>query len=299
MTPPSRRRDDRGPRGADQPDRPRRLARHPRHGSSRSCRTSPGARRWAARRTAGWSGSSAARSAGRRTVRWPSARRSETLTRSRCPTARTPRSPPGSGSPAWPAGCRSPGERRSRAARTSSCSAPPAPSGLVAVQTAQAPRRSPCRRGRSQRRGPASERASTAPTRRSASTSAGDLVAAFKEAFDGDGPSYVFDPLWGEPAAAAVAGRRARGHDREPRPVGGRDLRARVGCSALQEPLDPRPHQLRRSRRTSWPSTTAGSSSTRSPVRFTLDVERVPLDSVADAWRRQADGPGAKLVVVP
>ena len=31
-----------------------------------------------------------------------------------------------------------------------------------------------------------------------------DLVAAFKDAFGGEGPSYVFDPLWGEPAAAAV-----------------------------------------------------------------------------------------------
>jgi hypothetical protein len=30
-----------------------------------------------------------------------------------------------------------------------------------------------------------------------------------------------------------------------------------------------------------------------------LDVERVPLDAVADAWRRQAEGAGAKLVVVP
>jgi NADPH2:quinone reductase len=32
----------------------------------------------------------------------------------------------------------------------------------------------------------------------------GDLVAAFKKAFGGDGPDYVFDPLWGEPGAAAV-----------------------------------------------------------------------------------------------
>jgi hypothetical protein len=32
-------------------------------------------------------------------------------------------------------------------------------------------------------------------------------------------------------------------------------------------------------------------------IRF--DVERVPLDSVADAWRRQAEGAGTKLVVVP
>ena len=33
---------------------------------------------------------------------------------------------------------------------------------------------------------------------------ADDLVASIKDAFGGDGPSYVFDPLWGEPAAAAV-----------------------------------------------------------------------------------------------
>src|SRR6188508_3322205 len=32
-------------------------------------------------------------------------------------------------------------------------------------------------------------------------------------------------------------------------------------------------------------------------IRF--EVERVPLESVADAWRRQAEGAGAKLVVVP
>ena len=32
----------------------------------------------------------------------------------------------------------------------------------------------------------------------------GDLVTAFKEAFRGAGPSYVFDALWGEPGAAAV-----------------------------------------------------------------------------------------------
>ncbi len=30
-----------------------------------------------------------------------------------------------------------------------------------------------------------------------------------------------------------------------------------------------------------------------------LDVEQVPLDSVTDAWRRQVEGAGAKLVVVP
>ena len=38
------------------------------------------------------------------------------------------------------------------------------------------------------------------------------------------------------------------------------------------------------------------------PIHFgegKLTVDRVPLDDVAAAWQRQADGPGAKLVVVP
>jgi NADPH2:quinone reductase len=32
---------------------------------------------------------------------------------------------------------------------------------------------------------------------------------------------------------------------------------------------------------------------------ITFEVERIPLDDVATAWQRQADGAGAKLVVVP
>ena len=30
-----------------------------------------------------------------------------------------------------------------------------------------------------------------------------------------------------------------------------------------------------------------------------LDVETFPLDAVADAWHRQAEGAGAKLVITP
>ena len=74
---------------------------------------------------------------------------------------------------------------------------------------------------------------------------ADDLEAAFKEAFGGEGPSYVFDPLWGEPAAAAVRAAAAPSHRRQSRPIGGRDGRARIRRGALQEPLDPRPHELR------------------------------------------------------
>jgi NADPH:quinone reductase len=36
---------------------------------------------------------------------------------------------------------------------------------------------------------------------------------------------------------------------------------------------------------------------TRGDIR--LDVERIPLDDVAAAWRRQAESPHRKLVLVP
>ena len=72
-----------------------------------------------------------------------------------------------------------------------------------------------------------------------------DLVAAFRDAFGGDGPSYVFDPLWGAPAAAAVQAAAPWRDDRQPRPVGGRYFRPRLRPGSVQEPLDPRAHELR------------------------------------------------------
>jgi hypothetical protein len=33
--------------------------------------------------------------------------------------------------------------------------------------------------------------------------------------------------------------------------------------------------------------------------RLEVEVERIPLDGVADAWKRQTSSPGVKLVVEP
>jgi NADPH2:quinone reductase len=126
----------------------------------------------------------------------------------------------------------------------------------------------------------------------------GDLVAAFKDAFGGEGPSYVFDALWGEPGAAAVqaaaphativnlgqsAGATAT--------LASADVRFKslsiLGHSVYAVPSD----ALAEHYRVLVEHAVAG--------RVRLDVERVPLDSIADAWRRQAEGAGTKLVVVP
>jgi NADPH:quinone reductase len=125
-----------------------------------------------------------------------------------------------------------------------------------------------------------------------------DLEAAFKEAFGGQGPSYVFDPLWGEPAAAAVRAAapaatvvnlgQSAGATSELASAAVRFKSLSIlGHTNFAVP----PDELAEHYRRLVTHVTAGE------IRF--DVERVPLDSVADAWRRQAEGAGTKLVVVP
>jgi NADPH2:quinone reductase len=125
-----------------------------------------------------------------------------------------------------------------------------------------------------------------------------DLATAFKEAFGGDGPSYVFDALWGEPGAAAVlaaapkativnlgqsAGATAA--------LSSEAVRFKslsiLGFSVYTVPFDVLAEHYRR----------LVEHAVAGDIR--LDVVQIPLDSITDAWRRQAEGARAKLVVVP
>lgn len=125
-----------------------------------------------------------------------------------------------------------------------------------------------------------------------------DLVSSFKDAFGGEGPSYVFDALWGEPGAAAVlaaapkatvvnlgqsAGATAALSSEA---VRFRSL-AILGFSVYAVPFGVLAEHYRR----------LIDHAVAGDIR--LDVELVTLDSITEAWRRQADGAGAKLVVVP
>ena len=125
-----------------------------------------------------------------------------------------------------------------------------------------------------------------------------DLVAAFKDAFGGEGPSYVFDPLWGDPAAAAVQAAvpharivnlgQSAGATSELASAAVRFKNLSIlGHTNFLVPPDELAEQYQR----------LVGHAVAGDIR--LDVERVPLGSVADAWRRQAEGAGTKLVVVP
>jgi NADPH2:quinone reductase len=125
-----------------------------------------------------------------------------------------------------------------------------------------------------------------------------DLVAAFKQAFGGEGPSYVFDALWGEPAAAAVRAAAPRativnlgqsaGATAELASTAVRFKNLSIlGHTNYAVPIDELAEHYRR----------LVNHALAGDIR--LELEPVPLDSVADAWRRQARGAGTKLIVVP
>ena len=125
-----------------------------------------------------------------------------------------------------------------------------------------------------------------------------DLVAAFKDAFGGEGPNYVFDPLWGEPAAAAVQAAvpwativnlgQSAGATSELSSAAVRFKSLSIlGHTNFALSADELAEHYRR----------LVGYAVAGDIR--LDVERVPLDVVADAWSRQAAGAGTKLVVVP
>jgi NADPH2:quinone reductase len=125
-----------------------------------------------------------------------------------------------------------------------------------------------------------------------------DDTARLAELFGDAPPTLVFDVLWGEPVAAAlaVAARGARvvnlGQSAGPSAT---LLSGHVRLKALQilgySNFGVPPDDLAREYRTLLGHASAG--------RIRLDVETVALDDVAGAWSRQAAGGGKKLVLVP
>jgi NADPH2:quinone reductase len=123
-----------------------------------------------------------------------------------------------------------------------------------------------------------------------------DLVGAFKEAAGGDGPTYIVDPLWGVPAAAAIqaAGRGWRlvqiGQSAGAEvPLASAPIRGKMGeVHGFTDFAVPRPDfeetYLRLVRHAA-----AG--------EIVFDLVPIPFERVAEAWERQASGPHAKIVV--
>ena len=124
------------------------------------------------------------------------------------------------------------------------------------------------------------------------------LPERLRDACGGDGPTYVVDPLWGQVAIAAAeaAAPGARivhigqsagaGATFASATVRGKQLEI-LGYSNFAQPIE----VLREEYPRLVGHATAG--------EIVVDVERVPLDDVARAFRRQAAGGAPKLVIVP
>ncbi len=143
-----------------------------------------------------------------------------------------------------------------------------------------------------------SARPSAAPTRRCGSTRPTIWSPRSRTHSAAKGPSYVFDPLWGEPAAAAIQAAaphativnlgQSAGATSELASAAVRFKSLSIlGHTNFAVPADELAEHYRR---------LVGLAMTG---EIRLDVERIPLDQVADAWRRQAEGAGAKLVLLP
>ena len=127
---------------------------------------------------------------------------------------------------------------------------------------------------------------------------ASGLADSLRRACGGEGPTLVFDPLWGQPVAAAVeaAARGARivhvGQSAGPEAtlrsgfVRGKQLDI-LGFSNFGAPRE----VIRAEYARLVNHALAGD--------VIVDVARVTLDDVGEAWQRQAAGNNAKIVVVP
>jgi NADPH:quinone reductase-like Zn-dependent oxidoreductase len=126
---------------------------------------------------------------------------------------------------------------------------------------------------------------------------ADDLAERLKAA-TGGGADVIVDPLWGEPAIAAMQAARLNARHLQighmaaasvelPAMTVRSVLLQVIGFVVFRVPLDVRRDAYRRL------------TELAARGELEVDVERVALEDVQEAWQRQRSGPDAKLVVVP
>ena len=124
------------------------------------------------------------------------------------------------------------------------------------------------------------------------------ITSAIVDAFGGEGPDVVVDPLWGVPAEAAV----------QAMAFGGRlvQLGRSAGDKATFDSAAIRGKCLQILGHTNF-ANSAEEKSAALEVMFgwvrdgILDVphEVLPIEAIGEAWTRQASGPGLKLLIDP
>jgi NADPH:quinone reductase len=126
----------------------------------------------------------------------------------------------------------------------------------------------------------------------------GDLEAAFASAFPDGGPDLVIDPLWGEPAVAAMkAGEPGMRHVNLGQSAGAEaTLASAVVRGKRIEIIGHTVFALRLDELSAAHTEMLGHMRSGS---LTIDIETVALAHAADAWDRERAGAHTKLVVTP
>jgi NADPH:quinone reductase-like Zn-dependent oxidoreductase len=125
-----------------------------------------------------------------------------------------------------------------------------------------------------------------------------DLAAALREASGGDGYDLVVDPLWGEPAVAAMGAVKQFGRLVQLGQSAGAETT--VSSAAIRNlPLELIGHTNFAAGEERKAAAYAQLASHALAGEIRVPVERLGLDDVPDGWGRVASSPHAKLVVVP
>ena len=123
----------------------------------------------------------------------------------------------------------------------------------------------------------------------------GDLTDAFVQAADGQ-LDIVIDPLWGEPAMAALRAIATEGRLVNVGQAAGTDVRLPLEVVRNRQAAV---HAIS----SGWTDLERKADAYRRLLEFAVsgrlnvDREVVPLDRIASAWERQADSPGKKFVI--
>ena len=152
---------------------------------------------------------------------------------------------------------------------------------------------------RGARRGAARARALARCGRgRPAGDDADDLAGVLRAASGGDGFDVVLDPLWGEPATAAVSAMKPFGRMVSLGQAAGAEatLTSQAIRSTPVEILGYTNYTAGEDRKAAAYAELAGHAARG---EIAVRIERIGLDDVPEAWERQGSSPHAKLVVVP
>ena len=125
-----------------------------------------------------------------------------------------------------------------------------------------------------------------------------DLTSALREASGGDGYDLVLDPLWGEPAKAATAALVPYGRLVHLGQSAGAEIKLSspevrstpidlLGYSNYKVPEEQKAAAYERMARHARDG------------ELRVEIERLALDDVPDAWQRQGSSPHRKLVIEP